>query len=120
MSPVGGFTRVDQPHQGRLRGFVNHPFRPRSVSRLEDWFRDMVRADLPDVLAQGQFNLPAVFGLWTARTMCRLAGLPLETAIDLRDAVRHVQRRAPFHIDAWVVLPDHMHALWTLPEDDTG
>jgi putative transposase len=20
--------------------------------------------------------------------------------------------------DAWVVLPDHMHCLWTLPQDD--
>jgi len=20
----------------------------------------------------------------------------------------------PFHIDAWVVLPDHMHAIWTV------
>jgi putative transposase len=37
----------------------------------------------------------------------------------LRNAVRQIQRRAPFHIDAWVVLPEHMHALWTLPEDDT-
>lgn len=34
----------------------------------------------------------------------------------LRDAVRRVRARAPFHIDAWVVLPDHMHCLWTLPE----
>src|ERR1700712_3409985 len=24
----------------------------------------------------------------------------------------------PFHIDAWVVLPDHMHCLWTLPPGD--
>jgi len=24
----------------------------------------------------------------------------------------------PFHIDAWVVLPEHMHCLWTLPEGD--
>jgi REP element-mobilizing transposase RayT len=24
----------------------------------------------------------------------------------------------PFHIDARVVLPEHMHALWTLPEGD--
>jgi REP element-mobilizing transposase RayT len=23
-----------------------------------------------------------------------------------------------FHIVAWVVLPDHMHCLWTLPQDD--
>jgi cytochrome P450 len=87
LAPVGGFTRVDQPHQGRLRGFVNQPFRPRPVSRLEDWFRDVVRSDLPDVLADGRFNLPAVFGLWTARTMCHLAGLPPEIAPDLRDAI---------------------------------
>jgi putative transposase len=31
----------------------------------------------------------------------------------LRDAVRQVRARAPFHIDAWVVLPDDMHCLWT-------
>jgi putative transposase len=36
----------------------------------------------------------------------------------LRDAVRQVRVRAPFRVDAWVVLPDHMHCLWTLPEDD--
>jgi putative transposase len=38
----------------------------------------------------------------------------------LRDAVRQVHGRAPFHIDAWVVLPDHMHCLWTLPEGDAN
>jgi putative transposase len=27
----------------------------------------------------------------------------------LRDTVRRVRTRAPFRIDAWVVLPDHMH-----------
>jgi len=43
----------------------------------------------------------------------------LVTHIDaLRDAVRTVRARRPFHIDAWVVLPDHMHAVWTLPADD--
>jgi len=36
----------------------------------------------------------------------------------LRDAVRAVKQRHPFEIDAWVVLPDHMHAVWTLPPDD--
>ncbi|ARU58098.1 transposase [Oleiphilus messinensis] len=36
----------------------------------------------------------------------------------LRNAVRFVKRRRPFYIDAWVVLPDHMHAVWTLPEGD--
>jgi len=36
----------------------------------------------------------------------------------LRDAVRTELARRPFHIDAWVVLPDHMHCQWTLPESD--
>lgn len=36
----------------------------------------------------------------------------------LRDAVRGVREARPFHIDAWVVLPNHMHCIWTLPEDD--
>ena len=36
----------------------------------------------------------------------------LVTQIDLlRDAVRRVRARAPFPIDARVVLPDHMHCL---------
>ena len=29
-----------------------------------------------------------------------------------------VRLNQPFHIDAWVVLPDHMHCVWTLPEGD--
>ena len=37
----------------------------------------------------------------------------------LRDAVRKVRTRRPFRIDAWVVLPDHMHAVWTLPLGDS-
>ncbi|MBK5962781.1 transposase [Thiocystis minor] len=36
----------------------------------------------------------------------------------LRDAVRHVRRDHPFKIIAWVVLPDHLHALWQLPDGD--
>jgi len=36
----------------------------------------------------------------------------------LRAAVRWVKERRPFVIDAWVVLPDHIHAVWTLPDGD--
>ena len=36
----------------------------------------------------------------------------------LRDVVRHVREKHPFHIDGWVVLPDHMHCIWTLPHGD--
>ena len=36
----------------------------------------------------------------------------------LRKVVRRVKAKYPFHIDGWVVLPDHLHAIWTMPEGD--
>jgi putative transposase len=36
----------------------------------------------------------------------------------LRSAFRDVMVRMPFQIDAIVVLPEHIHCLWTLPEGD--
>ena len=36
----------------------------------------------------------------------------------LREAFRRVKRHHPFTVEAIVVLPDHIHALWTLPEGD--
>lgn len=36
----------------------------------------------------------------------------------LRAAVRKVRDIHPFHIDGWVVLPEHMHCIWTLPSGD--
>ena len=45
-------------------------------------------------------------------------GLAGDTNRRVAEAVRRVRSRTPFHIDAWVVLPDHMHCLWTLPEGD--
>ncbi len=38
----------------------------------------------------------------------------------LRSAVRATMETRPFRIDGWVVLPDHMHCVWTLPEEDDG
>lgn len=37
---------------------------------------------------------------------------------DLRKSVRDVRREHSFHIEAWVVLPEHLHAIWTLPLED--
>lgn len=36
----------------------------------------------------------------------------------LRNSIRKVRQKFPFEIVAWVVLPDHMHCIWTLPPDD--
>jgi putative transposase len=48
----------------------------------------------------------------------RSSDLLVERIDALRHTVRVVKQRHPFEIDAWVVLPDHMHAVWTLPPDD--
>jgi putative transposase len=36
----------------------------------------------------------------------------------LRDAFQHVMLKYPFTIDAIVVLPNHLHCIWVLPEGD--
>lgn len=33
----------------------------------------------------------------------------------LRETVRRVRKRHPFQIDDWVILPEHLHCVWTLP-----
>ena len=59
-------------------------------------------------------------GCWffTANLLDRRSGLLVENIGALREAVRATQQRYPFQIDAVVVLPDHIHAVWTLPQDD--
>lgn len=37
----------------------------------------------------------------------------------LRAAFRRVRTRHPFRLEAVVVLPDHLHCVWTLPPGDT-
>jgi len=44
--------------------------------------------------------------------------LLVERVDDLRAAFRYVKSRRPFTIDAIVILPEHLHCIWTLPEDD--
>ena len=36
----------------------------------------------------------------------------------LRSAFRRTIERHPFKIEAIVVLPDHLHTMWLLPEED--
>jgi len=47
-----------------------------------------------------------------ADTLVRHVGL-------LRQALRCVQTARPWRTDAMVVMPDHLHALWTLPDLDS-
>jgi len=49
----------------------------------------------------------------------RSSRLLVERVDVLRDAFAWVRAGHPFTIDAIVVLPDHIHAIWTLPPGDT-
>ena len=55
---------------------------------------------------------------FTVNLLDRRSDLLVRHIQDLRDAVRQARARTAFHIDAWVVLPEHMHCIWTLPNGD--
>jgi putative transposase len=42
-----------------------------------------------------------------------------DVRVALRNAIRQVRVKRDFRIDAWVLLPDHLHCIWTLPEGDS-
>jgi putative transposase len=59
-------------------------------------------------------------GCWffTVNLLDRRSRLLVEHIDALRTAVQETQQHFPFRIDAMVVLPDHLHAVWTLPDGD--
>jgi putative transposase len=61
-------------------------------------------------------------GTWffTANLLNRRSALLIEEIDAFRQATRRTRARYPFRIDARVVLPEHVHAVWTLPSGDTN
>ena len=45
--------------------------------------------------------------------------LMVENIDSLLAAFESVGLRYPFHQEAFVIMPDHLHSIWTLPPDDT-
>jgi putative transposase len=57
---------------------------------------------------------------FTVVTYGRLPVFRDEGAVSLlRDCIRKVRAGHPFSIEAMVVLPDHLHCIWTMPEGDS-
>jgi len=63
-------------------------------------------------------RVPGGTYFFTVNLLDRQSGLLVSHIGELRAAVRQTKRLHPFHIDAWVVLPNHLHCVWTLPEND--
>ena len=55
---------------------------------------------------------------FTVNLAARSSRLLVDHVEELREAVRQVQNRHPFEVLAWVVMPDHLHAIWQLPQND--
>lgn len=55
---------------------------------------------------------------FTVNLTDRNSSILVDHVILLRQSIAQVMQKHPFKIDAMVVLPDHIHAIWTLPMDD--
>ena len=63
-------------------------------------------------------NTPGGTFFFTVNLEDRAKRMLVERIDTLRASVRHVKAQHPFDIIAWVVLPEHLHAIWSLPPDD--
>lgn len=63
-------------------------------------------------------RIPGASVFFTVALADRTSDVLVREVEALRSAVRQTREERPFRIDAWVVLPDHLHCVWTLPEGD--
>ena len=60
-------------------------------------------------------RVPGASVFFTVPLTDRRSRLLVQEVAALRDAVRATRAERPFQIDACVVLPDHLHCIWTMP-----
>ncbi|MCW3784263.1 REP-associated tyrosine transposase [Defluviimonas salinarum] len=63
-------------------------------------------------------RVPGATIFFTVALGQRGSGLLVREVGRLREAVAITRGERPFGIDAFVVMPDHVHCVWTLPEGD--
>ncbi|HEX5362758.1 MAG TPA: transposase [Gallionella sp.] len=63
-------------------------------------------------------NVAGACYFFTVNLADRQQSLLTDNIALLRNAFEYTRERHPFVIDAIVILPDHLHAIWTLPEGD--
>ncbi len=63
-------------------------------------------------------TIPGAAYFFTVTLRDRRSRVLIDQIAALRAALQTTKRSRPFRIDAMAVLPDHLHAIWTLPPDD--
>lgn len=67
-----------------------------------------------------RFYIPGATWFFTVNLAQRRGNHLLVEKIDLlREAFRYVKDRKPFRMEAVVIMPDHLHCIWTLPLEDS-
>jgi putative transposase len=61
-----------------------------------------------------RYRVPGSTYFFTINLLERRSDLLIRHIEALREAVRRTRTEWPFHIDGWVVLPDHLHCMLTL------
>lgn len=64
-------------------------------------------------------DIPGSSIFFTACLAMRGDDLLIREVARLREVFREVRTVRPFRIEAIVILPDHLHTVWTLPEGDS-
>ena len=67
-----------------------------------------------------RLRVPGATYFFTANLAARGGDLLVSHSDDLLSAYAATHREHPFRTDAIVVLPDHIHAVWTLPPGDAN
>lgn len=62
--------------------------------------------------------IPGASYFFTVTLRDRTSSLLVDYVDDLREAIRTVKVERPFDIDAIVIMPEHLHSIWTLPKGD--
>jgi putative transposase len=65
-----------------------------------------------------RYRVPGGTYCFTLNLLERRTDLLVRHIKALREAVARTRAERPFHIDGWVVLPDHIHCVLTLPTGD--
>jgi putative transposase len=65
-----------------------------------------------------RYRVPGGTYFFTINLLERRSDLLIRYIEALREAVRRTRAERSFHIDGWVVLPDHLHCVLTLPPGD--
>jgi cytochrome P450 len=88
LHPMPFHANFDAPLYSDVRQCTSSPFRPRSVSKLEDRIRELANKRLDLLLARGTFDLTQDYGgIVAASVVCELLGLPVDLAADVLASV---------------------------------